>query len=164
MKPSPRPLLLNRLADRVGMSAAWLCALHCALWPVALAALPAAGLAAWDGWEAGFVAFAAVLGIASLATGWRRHRIATAFWFLVPGLALLAFAVLRHNHENENVILHAVLMTAGGVLVGVAHLVNLRLGHGHVHDATCGHLAAHHGHDHADTPVGAGLAADPRVA
>ena len=163
MKPAARPLLLNRLADRVGMSAAWLCAVHCALWPVALAALPAAGLAAWDGWEAGFVAFAAVLGIASLATGWRRHRIATAFWFLVPGLALLAFAVLRHGHENENVILHAVLMTAGGVLVGVAHLVNLRLGHGHVHDATCGHLAAHHEHVHDAAPA-ADLAADPRAA
>ena len=27
----------------------------------------------------------------------------------------------------------------GGVLVGVAHLVNLRLNHGHVHDASCAH-------------------------
>ena len=27
----------------------------------------------------------------------------------------------------------------GGLLVGVAHLVNLRLNHGHVHDASCAH-------------------------
>ena len=30
-------------------------------------------------------------------------------------------------------------MTFGGTLVGVAHLVNLRLNHGHVHDARCAH-------------------------
>ena len=34
---------------------------------------------------------------------------------------------------------HAVAMTFGGTLVGLAHLANLRLNHGHVHDATCMH-------------------------
>ncbi|MCC6756807.1 MAG: MerC domain-containing protein, partial [Arenimonas sp.] len=34
---------------------------------------------------------------------------------------------------------HAVVMTAGGILIAVAHLVNLRLSHGHVHDANCRH-------------------------
>ncbi|MGO4777142.1 MerC domain-containing protein, partial [Lysobacter sp. 2RAB21] len=30
-------------------------------------------------------------------------------------------------------------MTCGGVLVGLAHLTNLRLNHGHIHDASCAH-------------------------
>jgi len=34
---------------------------------------------------------------------------------------------------------HAITMTLGGTLVGLAHLANLRLNHGHVHDATCTH-------------------------
>ena len=32
-----------------------------------------------------------------------------------------------------------IAMTFGGTLVGLAHLANLRLNHGHVHDATCAH-------------------------
>lgn len=130
--------VLTDLADRVGISAAWLCALHCALLPLALAFAPA--LAAWGltGWEAGFIVFAAVLGVTSLGLGFRRHRTFRAFWFLLPGLALLALATLTPLHEQ--VWTHAAMMTAGGLLVGLAHLVNLRLVHGHVHDASCGHL------------------------
>ena len=30
-------------------------------------------------------------------------------------------------------------MTVGGLLVGLAHLLNLRLNHWHVHDASCAH-------------------------
>lgn len=130
--------ILHRFADRLGFSAAWLCALHCALWPLALALLPAIGVWSWAGLEQGFVAFAAVLGITSLTIGVRRHRTFRAFWFLLPGLALLITAAMTHVHDH--VVLHAVMMTAGGLLVGLAHLINLRLSHGHVHDASCGHL------------------------
>jgi hypothetical protein len=152
--------VLTDLADRVGVSAAWLCALHCALLPLALAFAPA--LAAWGltGWEGGFIVFAAVLGVTSLGMGFRRHRTFRAFWFLLPGLALLALATLTPLHDQ--VWTHAAMMTAGGLLVGLAHLVNLRLVHGHVHDASCGHLppaggeAAHAGHRHdAAAPMAA---------
>ena len=44
------------------------------------------------------------------------------------------YAPLHHS-----VVPHAVAMTFGGTLVGLAHLANLRLNHGHVHDATCAH-------------------------
>ena len=40
---------------------------------------------------------------------------------------------------HEAAVPHAVAMTFGGTLVGLAHLANLRLNHGHVHDATCAH-------------------------
>jgi hypothetical protein len=132
------PSFLRRGADRLGAGAAWLCAVHCAAWPLLVALLPALG--AWNlaGLEEGFVVFAGVLGLASLTTGYRRHRIFRAFWFLVPGLVLLMVGAFTDVHGN--LVWHAVLMTAGGVLVGVAHVVNLRLSHGHVHDASCGHL------------------------
>lgn len=136
------PSFPQRAVDRLGVGAAWLCALHCAAWPLLLALLPALG--AWNlaGIEEGFVVFAAILGLGSLAMGYRRHRTFRAFWFLLPGLGLLAVGAFTQVHEN--LVWHAVLMTAGGVLVGVAHLVNLRLSHGHVHDASCGHLPAAH--------------------
>lgn len=134
------PRALTSFADRFGAGVAWLCALHCALWPLLLAMTPALGLWWWSGWEEAFVVFAIVLGLGSLIVGYRRHRMFRAFWFLLPGLALLIIATATEVHEH--VVAHAVLMTAGGLLVGLAHLVNLRLCHGHVHDAHCGHLHA----------------------
>ncbi len=130
----------RRFVDRLGAGAAWLCALHCAMWPFLLAALPALAAWGWDGLERGFVVFACVLGLASLTVGYRRHRTFRAFWLLLPGLALLIVASMTELHEN--LVWHAVLMTAGGLLVGLAHIFNLRLSHGHVHDARCGHLPA----------------------
>jgi hypothetical protein len=57
---------------------------------------------------------------------------------LLPGLAALwigvAYAPLHHS-----LVPHAIVMTFGGTLVGLAHLANLRLNHGHVHDASCAH-------------------------
>ena len=40
---------------------------------------------------------------------------------------------------HEALLPHAIAMTFGGTLVGLAHLANLRLNHGHVHDASCVH-------------------------
>jgi hypothetical protein len=37
------------------------------------------------------------------------------------------------------VVAHAVIMTFGGTMVGMAHMANLRLNHRHVHDANCAH-------------------------
>ena len=59
--------------------------------------------------------------------GWRRHRGFHAWALLVPGLVLIwvgAFSPL-HNHSMS----HAVVMTIGGLLLALAHLVNLRLTH-----------------------------------
>ena len=33
----------------------------------------------------------------------------------------------------------ALFITLGGAMVAFAHLINLRLNHWHVHDATCAH-------------------------
>ncbi|MFT3807542.1 MerC domain-containing protein [Arenimonas sp.] len=131
---------LNRLLDRLGAAGSLLCAIHCALLPFVLALLPALGLGvlATSDFEYGYVAFATVLALASLWMGYRRHRVYRALAFLVPGLlAVWGGILLPELHENA--IVHAVTMTFGGTLIAVAHLVNLRLTHGHVHDASCAH-------------------------
>ena len=130
----------HSLFDRFGATGSLLCALHCALTPLLLAALPSLGLSLWfDGsLEAALVSFVTLLGLLSLGWSYRRHRALRALGLLVPGLAAL-WAGLLYAPLHESVVPHAVVMTFGGTLVGLAHLLNLRLNHGHVHDASCAH-------------------------
>lgn len=137
--PSPHPSWFARFADRFGATASFLCAVHCALLPLVIAVLPMLGLGflADHRFERFFVAFAAVLALSTLIIGFRRHQSFRAFWFLLPGIVLLvAGVVVDVDHATVG---HAVLVSLGGTLVALAHLMNLRLAHGHVHDAACGH-------------------------
>ncbi len=131
---------LHVLLDRIGAAGSLLCAIHCALLPLAIAILPSLGIAVWlgDGFETGFVAFASLFGLSVLAWSYRRHRAMRALGLLLPGLAALWVAVL-YPPLHHAVVPHAMVMTFGGTLVGLAHVANLRLNHGHVHDATCAH-------------------------
>lgn len=128
------------MLDRVGATGSLLCAVHCALLPLLLAVLPSLGIAAWLGedFERGFVLFASALGLFTLLWGYRRHRAVRALSLLVPGLSALWLGVL-YAPLHEAVVPHALVMTLGGTLVGLAHLANLRLSHGHVHGAHCAH-------------------------
>ena len=130
----------HSLLDRLGATGALVCAVHCALLPLLIAALPSLGLASWLGeaFEVGFVAFASLLGLFSLIWGYRRHRALRALVLLLPGLAILWLGVL-YAPLHQSQLPHAVVMTLGGTLVGIGHLMNLRLNHGHVHDASCAH-------------------------
>lgn len=134
---SPNPF--SRFADRFGATASFICALHCALLPLVIAVLPALGLGflADHAYERMFIAFASVLALGSLALGFRRHRQFRAFWFLLPGVALLLAGIVIDIDGAP--IVHALLVSLGGTLVAISHLANLRLAHGHVHDAACGH-------------------------
>jgi len=131
---------LRHLLDRFGATGSLLCAVHCAVIPVLLALAPSLGLSVWlgDGVEQGLVVFVTLLGLFSLLWGYRRHGALRALGFLVPGLFAL-WAGLLYDPLHHNPVPHAVVMTLGGVLVGIAHLVNLRLNHSHVHDASCAH-------------------------
>ncbi len=131
---------LRQLLDRFGATGSMLCAVHCALTPLLLAAIPSLGLSVWlgDGFERAFVIFVTVLGLFSLLWGYRRHRAFRALGLLMVGLAALWGGVLCPP-LHQPVIVHAVVMTLGGTLVGLAHVVNLRLNHWHVHDASCAH-------------------------
>ena len=137
---SPHHPHRHSLFDRFGATGSLLCALHCALLPLLIALLPSLGVSAWlgEGFEQVFVLFATLFGLAVLAWSYRRHRAMRALALLVPGLAVLWVGVL-YAPLHHSVVPHAVVMTFGGTLVGVAHLLNLRLNHGHVHDASCAH-------------------------
>ncbi|AWV07943.1 MerC domain-containing protein [Marilutibacter maris] len=140
MPPSRIRSFFHHLLDRVGAVGSLLCAVHCALLPVLIATLPSLGVTGWfdDGFELAFVVFATGLGLFSVVWGYRRHRAVRALSLLIPGLLVLWAGVL-YRPLHEALLPHAVAMTFGGTLVGLAHLANLRLNHGHVHDASCAH-------------------------
>ena len=134
------PTATRRLLDRIGATGSIVCALHCALLPLVIAVLPSLGIAAWlgDGFEQAFVLFATLLGLFSVVWGYRRHGAVRALGLLLPGLAVLWVGIL-YAPLHHALVPHAVAMTLGGTLVGLAHVANLRLNHGHIHDATCAH-------------------------
>ncbi len=116
-------------ADRVGFAASFLCAVHCAVLPLVLAVLPAFGLK-FGGWidiDQAFVVFATLLGASTLTLGYRRHRVFRAWFWLLPGLALVWLGAFTPLHDHG--ISHAVVMTIGGLMLAAAHFINLRLTH-----------------------------------
>ena len=109
---------LRHLLDRFGATGSMLCAVHCAVIPVLLAAAPSLGLSFWlgDGVEQALVVFVTLLGLfsrygATAATALR------ALGFLIPGLVALWAGVL-YDPLHHNAVPHAVVMTIGGLLVG----------------------------------------------
>ena len=130
-------------ADRVGATASFLCAIHCALLPFVLALLPLLGLEflADHRFERGFVLCACVLASFVLVRGYRRHRQLLPLRLAAPALALLLLGVIYI--DGSLLILHSVLVTCGGLLLAAAHFVNLRLdgrnGDAHVHGPQCAH-------------------------
>jgi len=131
---------LRHLLDRFGATGSLLCAVHCAALPLLLALAPSLGVSFWlgDRVEVSIVVFVTLLGLSSLVLGYLRHKAMHALALLLPGLALLWLGLL-YDPLHHSTVPHAVVMTLGGTLVGIAHLVNLRLNHGHVHDASCAH-------------------------
>lgn len=128
---------MDQRIDRLGAFASMLCAVHCALLPVVFGVLPALGLGflANHRYEQAFVGFAILLASISLWFGVRNHGSYRAFLFLVPGIILLIVGVLIGvDHADRT---HAVVVSIGGTLVALSHLVNLRLNH--VHGPNCDH-------------------------
>ena len=120
---------LARSGDRVGMVGSVLCALHCALLPFVIAALPALGAGAlpWVDIDQAFTVFATLLGITTLSYGYRRHRAFNAWLLLIPGLALVWLGSFTPLHDHSTA--HVVVMVVGGLAIAAAHFVNLRLSH-----------------------------------
>ncbi|MEQ1512734.1 MAG: MerC domain-containing protein [Lysobacteraceae bacterium] len=116
-------------ADHLGFTASLLCAVHCALFPLALALLPSLGLQSigWVDLDQAFVVFATVLGVTTLTLGWRRHRAFRAWAVLLPGLLLVWLASFTGLHQHT--FGHALVMTIGGTLLATGHWLNLRLTH-----------------------------------
>ncbi|MBS0516427.1 MAG: MerC domain-containing protein [Proteobacteria bacterium] len=121
---------LAHVADRIGATASFLCALHCAVLPFVLTVLPALGLGFLGDhrFERIFIACASLLALASLVRGWRRHRVTSALYLAAAGLALLWIGAWVFDAESS-IVAHAMLVTLGGCCVALAHIVNLRLTH-----------------------------------
>jgi hypothetical protein len=136
--PSAPPSRVACYTDRVGATASFLCALHCAALPLLLGILPALGLGflADHAFERGFVAFASVFAAPSLILGFRRHQDFRAFALLVPAIALLVAGVAC---DPGRFALHAVLVTSGGLLLALAHLANQRFAQARAGAPRCGH-------------------------
>lgn len=135
-KSPSKPGLDSRI-DRFGALASMLCAVHCALLPLIFGVLPALGLGflAEHGYEQVFVSFAILLATISLLYGLRTHGSYRAFAFLVPGIALLVIGiVIGADHSDP---WHAGVVSVGGTLVALSHLINMRLTH--VHSPSCRH-------------------------
>ncbi len=132
-----------QVADRVGATASFLCAVHCALLPFVLALLPFVGLGflADHRFERGFVLFACVLAAFALGRGFRRHQEPLPLLLAAPGIALLLLGVTYM--EGHSIIVHSALVTCGGLLLASAHFVNLRndrrLHGAHVRGVQCAH-------------------------
>lgn len=126
-------------ADRLGASASFLCAVHCALLPFVIALLPLLGLEflADHRVERIFVLCAAMLASMTLLTGYRRHRRRLPLMLMLPGLTLMLAGIAVDL--DTQIALHSVLVTCGGCLLATAHVINLRVGyqHTHVHGASC---------------------------
>lgn len=120
---------VQHVGDRLGFAGSLLCAVHCAVLPVLLAMAPALGLKLAGGVDVdqAIVVFTALLGVAMLVIGYRRHRALRPVLLLVAGLALLIVGAFSGAHDHS--LAHAGVMTAGGLLVAAAHLLNLRLSH-----------------------------------
>ena len=132
---------LAQLTDRIGATASFVCALHCAALPLVVALLPALGLGflASHLFERVFVVCAILFATSSLTFGFRKHQGKAAFALLLPGVVLLVTGIIIDLHSSP--VLHAVLASCGGSLVALAHLANLRLGSVHLHDENCRHPA-----------------------
>jgi hypothetical protein len=130
----------QRWADPVGSTGAMVCAVHCAALPFVLAALPALGLGflASSTFDLCFAAFATVIGTTSLWAGYQRHHDRRAYGLFALGLSSVWVGVAAPP-VHDNLVAHALVMSIGGTLIAIAHLVNLRLSRAHQHGPDCAH-------------------------
>jgi hypothetical protein len=127
------PVASSEKLDTMGASASALCAIHCALMPFVVTALPLIGLGflaeRWAEWA--FLGVAATLATLSLCLGQREHRSRGPLAVASVGVVLLLCAQGGHHHVDDGHI-HIewsvmALKVLGGLTLAAAHLVNRRL-------------------------------------
>ena len=122
MSPSTDPRRHARHLDLAGGWASIVCALHCALLPLAIALLPGAGLDVLDNhdFDAYFAAFVILFGTVVIGTGYCPHRIRMVLTVFVAAAVALLLGALDGDHGWR----HAALLSIGGALMASAHLIN----------------------------------------
>jgi len=111
--------------DRAGMSASLACALHCAVFPVVLAALPALGLAwldaAWVDWS--MVLLAAGIALRAHRGGCTLHRRCLPAGVAVVGLLTIVMTMCLLQDSTSQHYMQA----SGALVVASSHVWNRHL-------------------------------------
>lgn len=110
--------------DTVGFSASFLCAIHCSVLPLLLAATPVAGLGFLnESWvEYTVIGLSVLIAAWALRHGYRQHH-----RWLAGGVALAGFGLILVAHLVRPEWLEITLTTAGATTVAIAHIVNWKL-------------------------------------
>ncbi|MDN3585720.1 MerC domain-containing protein [Pedobacter aquatilis] len=111
--------------DNLGITASVLCAVHCAIVPLLITFLPLWGLSflANEWVEISMISISLLLGIWSLGSSFKKnHHKISPLSILITGFALIAF-----GHFSSHDFLEPILIPAGGIVIAIAHFVNLKL-------------------------------------
>lgn len=110
--------------DKLGATLSLACALHCALLPVLIVALPMLGLSflTWHGFEHTIIVITLSLALLSVVLGCRIHGLKRLLG--LPFLALILFLVALSSHEP---LTHAIFSTCAGLCLVAAHIINRKL-------------------------------------
>jgi len=122
LAPTANRLSLRRRLDHVGIGLAGLCALHCLATLMIVSALGLGGHFLMDE-QIHRVGLLLAVVVAAAAIGWGmlRHRRALPLAVALAGLAAMTWALVVPHGAGE-----FLLTLAGVVLVGAAHVLNLR--------------------------------------
>lgn len=110
--------------DKVGAVLSFTCAVHCLLAPFVLVALPVGGLAYALNETGENVVTVTAIGLAavSLGVGYLTHRRYRTLLIMAAAVAIILLAKTGLEGHAE-----ATAMVAGGSLLALAHVINLRL-------------------------------------
>ncbi len=128
LKKTAASHLQGEKLDKAGATAAFVCAVHCAVMPFIITVLPLLGLGflSSEPVEWGLLACSAVLGTLSLCVGFREHKSRRVFGVLGLALALLVAGRMLHEHHIGEHLggWGPVFMVLGGLTMMGAHLLN----------------------------------------
>ena len=110
--------------DSIGMTASFLCAIHCAIVPLLITSLPLFGLGflanPWLEW--GMIIFALFIGIYAIGLSYiRTHR-----RFLPMLLLIIGFFIIIIGHLFIRSWREAIIVPVGGLFIVAAHFFNFR--------------------------------------
>jgi hypothetical protein len=109
--------------DALGITASIICAIHCAILPLAVASLPILGINIIHNpvFEYGMILLAFLIGTRALWHGYRRHHRQTVpLLMFIIGLSFLVAKQVWHEYEFR-------LLPFAVILIVAAHILNFRL-------------------------------------
>ena len=136
--------------DKLGATASFLCAIHCAIMPMLIALMPLMALSILASEAAEWVLFglSAILATGSICWGYKKHKSRVTLAVLACGLALLSAGRILHQHhsnlapqaalaktisnvktheEPHTFDLYTAFLVSGGLIVAASHVVNYQL-------------------------------------